>query len=392
MLLMCTSHFANAYFGRLGLTEAVAAVNRLTFAATPSFILISGVLLGALHFDHRANYNGVRRKFIDRALFLLTLAHLSLVLVNEPFYGLRGGLRVVFITDVVACCVLVGAFVVRVTRAHTRVICAISLYVIATLVHFLWLPPAGSTAQLLKHLLVEYRPSFESSALRANFPIAQWLAAYLLATVVGERLARSRARTGHPRVVSLVWLSASLLTGGAFLWASRPGLARWAIRDGSTDAGVVEFLTGWWQKFPPGPTYLFVYGGIALAIVAACLRLDAIRGNAIGLRALALMGRHSLFVFVAQSSVYALLFWLRLPFTPLWPLLFASTILLLGILTLLWQRADGRRFLTVGYPALSVWLERPSTGDRAIRPRVPGMRTAWLALSRASVRSRGPLA
>ena len=358
MLLVCAAHFAEVYFPRVGHPEVASAVRRLTYAATPSFILISGVLLGVLQFDHRAAFDGTRRKLVDRALFLLTVAHFMNAAAYVSHVGMWDALLVVHITDVVACCVLVGTFVVAATSARTRASFAIALYLAATLVHFRWLPPVGSTLELLKHLFVGYRHHVENNVFRSNFPIAQWTAAYLLATVVGGLLARSRAQDGRPRIASLVWLGAGLMTAGAFLRASRAGLARLLVLAHAGNADVVAFLTGWWQKFPPGSTYLLVYGGLALILVAGCLWLDSAHPSSTALRAPALLGRNSLFVFVAQQYVYSLVYWLHLPFTRLWPMIFVSTVLLLGMLTVFWHRRRGHRLLTVGYPGLVARLER----------------------------------
>jgi len=173
--------------------------------------------------------------------------------------GMWDALLVVHITDVVACCVLVGTFVVAATSARTRASFAIALYLAATLVHFRWLPPVGSTLELLKHLFVGYRHHVENNVFRSNFPIAQWTAPIFSPPSSGTaRKIPSAGWSPEDRLARVA--GAGLMTAGAFLRASRAGLARLLVLAHAGNADVVAFLTGWWQKFPPGSTYLLVYG------------------------------------------------------------------------------------------------------------------------------------
>jgi len=112
-----------------------------------------------------------------------------------------------------------------------------------------------------------------------------------------------------------------------------------------------------WQKLPPGPDFLLCYLGLALWLVTACLWLERMRPGA--LEVFAMLGRNSLFVFVAQYFMYyALIFSLHLHYTRLCPLIFAVSFLVLILVTFAWQRANGQRFLTVGYPGLATWAGR----------------------------------
>jgi predicted acyltransferase len=375
MLLVCLSHFGDVYLYPVGLWAANRAFTRVTLAASPAFMLVSGLILGFLFSTHREGFDDLRRKLVDRALFLLTVAHLVIALAHVPRFGLGSSFDFVFITDVVGLCVITGTMVVPVVRPRLRATLAAALYAAAVHLVFLWMPAPGSPLQLVKHLLVGHQPDLEESAFVYNFPIVPWLAFYLAATALGEGLARVRAGSRGPGIAAVASLGSLLMVAGTLLRVLRPVLAHLSRPGASAEGGAIQFLTSPWQKLPPGPAYLLCYAGLALALLAGCLWLCQARPDAAVARALQLLGRHSLFVFILQYVVYyCVIFALHLPYTRLWPVLFVAASLLHVLAAHAWQLAGGTRLLTVGYPALVAWAERPESVPRA--PYVPAVRGA----------------
>jgi len=359
MLLVCLSHFGDVYLHPVGLLAANRAFTRVTLAASPAFMLVSGLILGFLFSTHREGFDGLRRKLVDRALFLLTVAHLVIALAHVPRFGLAGAFDFVFITDVVGVCVITGTLVVPVVRPRVRAVLAAALYAAAAHLVFLWMPAPGSVLQLVKHLLVGHQPDLEESAFVYNFPIVPWLAFYLAATALGEGLARVRAGSRGPGIAALVSLGSVLMVAGTLLRVLRPVLVHLSRPGVIGEGGAIQFLTSPWQKLPPGPAYLLCYAGLALVLLAGCLWLCQSRPDAAVARALQLLGRHSLFVFILQYVVYyCVIYALHVPYTRLWPALFVAASLLHLLAAYAWQRAGGARLLTVGYPPLIAWAER----------------------------------
>ena len=104
-----------------------------------------------------------------------------------------------------------------------------------------------------------------------------------------------------------------------------------------------------YQKFPPGPVYLGFFGGAGLLLLAAILELDRRGEFPRVMNELRRVGRASLFAFIAQYALYvSLMGRLRLSYTPLWPLLFLFSLIILARGAAAWDRHDGNRFLTVG--------------------------------------------
>jgi hypothetical protein len=92
--------------------------------------------------------------------------------------------------------------------------------------------------------------------------------------------------------------------------------------------------------------------GAGLVLLSALLLLE-VTGRGRRYRWWAeLVGRHSLFVFMLQFSVYfGALGVLRLRPGAWWPLLFAATVVVLLASTRAWDAAGGKRFIGLGVAA-----------------------------------------
>jgi predicted acyltransferase len=378
MLLVCHSHFGDTYLNPLGLDQVDDLLSGLTLMATPAFILVSGLVLGFLYYSRGegVTFDRMRRKLLDRALFLLTVAHVAIVAAHVPMFGWKRALDIVFITDVVAICVITGTLLVPMLGARGRAALGVSLYGGATLIVLLWMPAQVVPGQLIKHVLVGHKPALEESTFVYNFPVLQWLGLYLLATVLGQGLAR--AQSARAQIAMLAGLGVALAGSAVLLRAVRPGLGHLLELLTPSRRDTLEFLTARWQKLPPGPVYLLFYSGLALCLVAGCLWLCRVSPSGAVTMTLELVGRNSLITFVLQYLVYyCLIFSLHLPYTRLWPLLFAATYLLLVMAAWVWQRTEAGRFLTVGYPGFVAWAEGFGRRrmDREASRRTPTCRT-----------------
>jgi uncharacterized membrane protein len=345
MLFVCLSHFGYA-FVRPADPGLYDGIERFTYLATPSFVLISGVVLGFLYSRHEHAFDDLRLKLTDRALLLLTVVHLVIVIAHIPMAGISQAWDATYITDTLGLCLLVGTLVISILGAWSRVAVGAVLYVTASVLLFLW-TPTRPVAEMLKQVLVGRRAEGEARMLTSSFPFLPWLGVYLATSAIGEHLGRCcRARRRMPAAALALAGGLSMALAGALR------LSRALIRPDWRSTQAAEFVTRLGQKQPPGPTYLGWYLGAALVVVSAGLLLENWGSESVAVRPLLLIGRNSLCVFVAQYFLYYAILPHHLRFGALWPLAFLFTVLVLLVSTYAWQAAGGHRLLTVGYPGL----------------------------------------
>lgn len=102
-----------------------------------------------------------------------------------------------------------------------------------------------------------------------------------------------------------------------------------------------------------------------MLLVSGVLELERRGAMRLAVEQMRQMGQASLFVYVGQFYLFAVaLRELRLPYTPLWPLLFLVSVILLAQAAAVWNAHDGNRLLTVGITYL---LEQRATRKRGLR-------------------------
>jgi uncharacterized membrane protein len=351
MLFVCVSHFNSAYFERLPAHQFEASMLRnLTLIASPTFITISGLLLGFLARARPRDAAALRIKLVDRGLFMLTIGHVLIALAHAPIAGGIGpAFEWGFITDVIALGLMIGPVLVDRVPPGRRLALAGGLYALTWIVIATWRPESTALQRTKEYV---FGPShFLDGVPRLVFdcfPLVPWLAVYVAATVLGERLGqRATAGRGADMVPMLVRVTLGcllvvlLVKGGPF-----------ALKlAGLGSSGVLVWTLGSpFQKQPPSLAYLGIYGGLGLMLLCGLLAIDA---RPLLRRALAIpaaLGRASLVMFIVQYFVYFSVFvWWSPPYTPWWPLmLLASLVLMIGV-GVLWARFGRNDVFSVGY-------------------------------------------
>lgn len=378
MLGVFLSHFGTAYLLSHQDMAASAWAFRVGRIAAPTFVLVSGLLLGYRSFLRPLRFGDHADSLVDRALFLLTVGHALLLLAHAPLAGgLLPALRWEFMTDAIGLSLLCGVALVPRVGLRGRLVLALGLYALSWL-SLLLVQPATFAARLALETLVGTTRG--ANLYVDSFPLLPWFSAYLAATAAGEWLARRSAEEGlapplrrlrDAGVIAMVLVvgvrGAEWLVGGF-------------VGDVSPWGATLHLLLAPSQKLPPGPAYLLFYGGAGAVLLWAMQALEARAAGAALVRQLAMLGRASLALFIAQYVVFfAAVPLLRLPQTPWWPAMFLVAVLGLMGFARIWNAMHANRFLTVGYPRLARWYAQRTAQPEAAVVRTPETQPAYRA-------------
>lgn len=349
MLFVCLAHFTNSYFfqnGQEWIGDKLVAIGML---ASPTFVIVSGLVAGFLAVTRSSTFPDFRRKLVDRGLFLLLAGHLILAVSGAGFVH---SYEVEYITDAIGFAILFGPWLVTTLAGRSRLMLAATIFAFDWCAILFWVP-SNVIPALAKQYLVGAvgRGGWEDTA--GGFALIPWFAVYVVGTVIGERVgsyyAERRPRAAHQFLATVgiasVTCALSVRIASAFLTRSGPLFAQ-------AHPNLLRFLSVY-QKFPPGPIYLCFFGGAGMLMVAAVLEAEHSGIAPWLVNQLRQLGQASFFVYVIQFYVYGIvLHALRLPYTPFWPLIFLFTVALLVLVAIPWNWKEGNRFLTVGIGAL----------------------------------------
>jgi hypothetical protein len=335
MGMVCLSHFGISYFGFGANSRDKDLTALIALPATPTFVILSGLLLGFLSIRNRATFPELSLKLMDRGLFLLVPAHALIVTAHLLSFK---NARFIFITDAIGVCILTGPWLVKNLSSAARLALGSGLLLFTWYLFLTW-KPAGVGRELMRAIFIGDDP-FAHGWL--TFPLLPWLGTYLVATPLGEVLS--------------VWISAGknwvARLGSVSVVVMAAGLLLHLLGRGQSPA--VRALLSGLKKYPPGPAYLLVCGGAGLGMTAFLGWLEQKKRLLSVLSLLATVGRSSLVVFVVQYFIYYVGFtFLRLPVTHLWPIYLATSLVLVFGVALFWDRYLGNEYLTVGLPYLT---------------------------------------
>ncbi|MGC4093510.1 MAG: heparan-alpha-glucosaminide N-acetyltransferase domain-containing protein [Polyangiaceae bacterium] len=337
MAFVCLSHFRLFYFADGRSPQVSNLIFHMVLPSTPTFMLISSVLVGVLSRELGERWPSLRDKLIDRGLFLLVPGHL-LVRLGHWFIirSAPPGSHWLLITDTIGVCLVAGTLSIGRLRRNTRLMAGAAIVALSWFAYLRWAPHGGYALLFKDYLIGEH----QSAATGVVFPILPWLGYYLVGISLGEYISRWRQRYGRA-APHLLGLGLASMFAGVLLHGSGRVL----------HSSAWHALVSAGQKFPPGPGFLLFSSGCALLMVALLEGLE-MRGYLTRLiGTFATLGRNSLVVFIVQFFVY---YWglhlFPLPYTPLWPLIFLGSLAFnLGI-AWAWERYFGNRYLTVGFP------------------------------------------
>jgi uncharacterized membrane protein len=361
MFFVLLSHFAGTYFVGPEVAGWRWTLTRIGMIATPTFVILSGMLLGVHHQMAHRGFRRIQAKLIDRGLFLILLSHF---VVAFP----QGSLgRVLYSTDGLGFAMVFGALLVQRVRGYTRLAVGVTAYVVSWIAVYFWHPAAGVTGgAILKEAMFG---SLVPTALDSGtFPIVPWFGVYLISSVFGQRLAALYAR-GSTRRLAAEFISLGI--GGVAMAAGIEMVAWWfgVFRGARNTISALIWVT---QKSPPAPLYLLLYCGAGMVLLGLCLVAERRGWFGRAFRHAVVCGEASLFVYFAHFY----LLWLgRYLFIRGGVALgFAYFILSMATLVVaahVWQRRAFNRVFTVRYQTAErppwlrldavpvMWVEQP---------------------------------
>ncbi len=341
MFAVCLAHS-----GYLMSDPRVAHALKLSgMLATPTFLLLSGLVCGYLSCNVSGPVQRLRLRLIDRGLFLLVIGHLILACTHSIWMPAAvATLHSFYITDAVGLSLIVAGLLIGRVSTRTLLILGASLY-------------GGSVAldALMFHFDINAHP-FLRVLLGAPaedqdgyvVPAIPYLGIFTVGIAAGLEFSRVRSlgvtMSQVARIcqyVGLACIAVALIikAGGRFL----------VPRVDPTSLPVVYFLTAPSQKLPPGPAYLLTFGGAGLVMAGTLARMAQTRWRGI-VSMFAVVGRASLITYIVQACLLvvparifdlpdSLLVWFAIA-----PASFAA----LWLLAYFWDSRGYNRFITVG--------------------------------------------
>lgn len=350
MLLVCLAHFLDIYVlsdvsSRSAFIDVLMLVCR---AAAPTFVLISGVLLGYQAAARGAHFEAFRIRLLDRALFLVTVGHIAISWSFAARFGFGRALAFGQITDTLAFCMLVGVYLVPIMSTRLRLLSGLCLSVVSCLVWPVW-HPADPLLRLIKSVLLG---PLAGDPMVFFFPLLPWLGLYIAGTAMGGWLKDVRPDAGvliNKRffTVSLGMIVGVLAVKAGFMALSYGGAPE------LTWAGYFSIH----QKYPPGLLYLVLYGGAALLLLSVLFSTGPSSWMRKGLRLAEPIGRNALPTFIVQFLFYYAGFYLVVTAVGAVSPWTAGVLWLISIMAI-WgfakvcQHYRISRFITVGLPRL----------------------------------------
>jgi uncharacterized membrane protein len=296
MIFVLLSHFAFMYFTAPEQKVWSDLLGRIGMIATPTFVILSGMVLGLQYQAAGAGFGRIQARFIDRGLFLLLVGH---VIISLALWRFEHSAVFVYSTDGLGIAMIFGALLVPKLEWRSRLGLGVILYVGSWLAVYFWQPtPGAHSGEVVKELMFG---SLRPTALgHDSFAVVPWFAVYLTSSLFGERLAALRERGAIRRLATdlgVLGVAGITAMGAIKVAALEFGLS-------PLTGKVTTALLRVGQKAPPAPLYLLFYGGIGLLLIYSCFLAETRNCVRRVFRCAELCGEASLFVFFAHFWMY----------------------------------------------------------------------------------------
>jgi len=347
MLLVCLSHFAVIYSESSGVS--FDDVYYFTMMAAPTFMVISGILLGFFYTTKKSSFEFIKRDYLNRGIFILTVARLFICLAHIlKSHGFLESLKYVYITDAVGANMILGPILITKIRPIYRIVLGFGCMIVAWIIIILW-EPHNSYSEFFKEAIFgDWEYSYFHVAHYA-FPLLPWFGLYFISSYFGERLGYSVLERDNSKII-LCFLKIGLCSIAVVVLVK---LIFWLLKYYSSWP-VFKSLTLWaltspLQKSPPSIFYFLFYGGLGLFFIGCLLYLEQKKWLGVYSIKIAVIGRNSLFIFIIQYYFYyTILYAMHLHYSQVWPIYFLFSLFFILLLVRIWDSMNLNRFLTLG--------------------------------------------
>lgn len=335
----------------------------LGMVATPTFLLLSGLVCGHLLTSGERPLVSWRRRLLDRGLFLLLIAHAVLALTHmmmhvAPATAMWGNF---YITDAVGVGLIVASVLGSGASGRRCLAAGMILVALGWLGTFVFGISPATHRNLFRLLIGIQDPDDIDDGWIV--PVVPYIGIFLMGFAAGIWFSRQRARGVPMRdIASRCARIGLVLILGAILLKSSWLLARHHVA--GVSAQIWHDLSDPLQKMPPGPAYELFFGGAALLLFGCICVAAAGRALRPVVSRVATIGRASLVAYVAQYwiiSVPARGFGLK-GGGQLWLAGLVTAVLGVSALCSIWDRVHGNRLFTVGLGRIAPAVRRASVG------------------------------
>lgn len=347
MLLVCLSHFAEIYSGSSGVS--FDGVYYFTMMAAPTFMIISGMLLGFFYASKKSSFELVRRDYINRGIFILTVARLficSAFILRS--HGFLESLKYVYITDAVGVNMILGSTLINKVRPIYRILLGFICIILAWIIIIIW-EPNNNYSELVKEAIFgDWEYSYFHFTHYA-FPLLPWFGLYFIGSYFGDRLGSSAPAKDNSKII-IYFLKIGLCSIAVAVLVK---LIFWLLKYYSSwplfNSFTLWALTSPVQKSPPSILYFLFYGGLGLLFIDCLLYLEQKKWLGVYLKTTATIGRSSLFVFIIQYYLYyTILYAMNFHYSQVWPIYFLLSLFFIFLLARIWNSMNLNHFLTLG--------------------------------------------
>jgi len=302
----------------------------------------------------------MRRRFIGRGIYLLTAAHIAILIPHFVFeWDIVQGLRWMFITDTIGVNMIVGSILIEKFTMVPRIAVSLSLYTVSAVLAETW-HPAGNLGLALKDVLVG--ADYSGGFFHEFFALLPWFAYYFASSVLGQSLARiADGPEPERRFRNNLWIFSAVLLGfGALVVLNRTALRAFGTQSLQLD---LSLLISPFAKRPPSPMYFIVHCGMGTTILAAFLTWRRRNRFTRWVTSVAsVLGRTSLVTYVFHYYIYfGIIAVLALPYSPSWPLLFAGTLIIITVFAYFADTNDIQKRIV--FPSLSFQVGGNTSGS-----------------------------
>lgn len=325
-------------------------LQNVAMIATPTFLLLSGAMLGLLQLRRKDGLSLLASRLFHRGLFVLVVGHLvisgaSALTHDKPYWSVV--LNRVYITDVVALCLMLLPRITARRSVSSLLTTGVVIYVVALFASYLWRPtqmPGVVVEQLL--FGTHGHPGHQLMVFAS--PIIPYIGIYIAGIGLGsyiDKVAGGSIESRESRRIVGVALS--------MLFVALCAKAGWILAHLDVQTGfgsVMHGLTSPFQKNPPSPVYLLTFTSLGILALCSFFWMERRAARALPLRAFAVLGQCSFFVFIVQFYIFG-------PMSDrpdlfgghLWWLSYSVSMAVIWGLALLWRKARGNRLFDITY-------------------------------------------